>query len=184
MESHMNTVSAIPSAGSTASHPQDELFIRAFRPSDAEELADLINGPGYRWGTLRLPHQSPEGVRKWIESFGPTTTSLVAIRNGHVVGSADLEHHQGRRSHVGSLGMGVRDGCTRQGIGTALLHELLHIADQWLALKRLELTVFVDNAPAITLYERHGFEREGTHRAYAFRAGEYVDALAMARLKP
>ena len=47
--------------------------------------------------------------------------------------------------------------------------------------KRLELTVFVDNAPAIALYERHGFTTEGTFRAYAFRDGVFVDAYAMAR---
>jgi putative acetyltransferase len=34
------------------------------------------------------------------------------------------------------------------------------------------------------LYERHGFVLEGTHRAYAFRHGRYVDAHAMARLHP
>jgi L-phenylalanine/L-methionine N-acetyltransferase len=164
-------------------HSQDELLIRAFRPTDAEELADLVNGFGYRWGTLRLPHQSPESVRKWIESFGPTTTLLVALRDSHVVGNASLDRYQGRRSHVGSIGMGVRDSYTRQGIGTALLRELLDFADQWLGLKRLELTVFVDNAPAIALYERHNFEREGTHRAYAFRDGTFVDAIAMARLR-
>ena len=47
----------------------------------------------------------------------------------------------------------------------------------------MELTVFVDNARAIALYERFGFEREGLMRDYAFRDGAFVDALAMARLK-
>jgi len=33
------------------------------------------------------------------------------------------------------------------------------------------------------LYERFGFEREGVQRAFAFRAGAYADALAMARVR-
>ena len=37
---------------------------------------------------------------------------------------------------------------------------------------------------AIALYRKFGFETEGTHRCYALRAGRYVDAYAMARLKP
>jgi L-phenylalanine/L-methionine N-acetyltransferase len=36
----------------------------------------------------------------------------------------------------------------------------------------------------IALYEKFGFEVEGTHRRLAFRDGEYVDAYSMARLKP
>jgi hypothetical protein len=38
------------------------------------------------------------------------------------------------------------------------------------------------NAAAIALYEKFGFEMEGTHRRYAFRDGAYVDAYSMARI--
>ena len=34
------------------------------------------------------------------------------------------------------------------------------------------------------LYERFGFEREGVMRGYAWRDGEHVDAISMARLRP
>jgi putative acetyltransferase len=47
----------------------------------------------------------------------------------------------------------------------------------------LDLRVYVDNAPAIALYEKFGFEIEGTHRCFAYRDGEYVDAHVMARLR-
>jgi hypothetical protein len=56
------------------------------------------------------------------------------------------------------------------------------MADRWLGLRRLELTCYVDNTPALALYRRFGFEVEGTHRAYALRDGRYVDAYSMARL--
>jgi putative acetyltransferase len=79
--------------------------------------------------------------------------------------------------------MGVADDMNRQGVGTALLGALLDAADNWLDIRRIELTVFVDNDRAIRLYERHGFEREGIFRAFAFRDGAYVDAIAMARLR-
>jgi putative acetyltransferase len=52
-----------------------------------------------------------------------------------------------------------------------------------LNLWRLDLRVYVDNAPAIALYEKFGFEIEGTHKRFAFRKGQYVDAHVMARLR-
>ena len=70
------------------------------------------------------------------------------------------------------------------GIGSAMMAALVELADDWLDLKRLELTVHTDNAPAIRLYRKFGFEVEGTLRANAFRGGVYVDAHAMARLTP
>jgi putative acetyltransferase len=40
----------------------------------------------------------------------------------------------------------------------------------------------VCSVPPIALYEKFGFEIEGTHRRLAFRNGEYVDGYSMARL--
>ena len=59
----------------------------------------------------------------------------------------------------------------------------LDLADNWLNLTRVELSVYVDNAPAIALYEKFGFEVEGTHRRFAYRGGEYVDSYSMARVR-
>ena len=82
-----------------------------------------------------------------------------------------------------ALGIGVHDAWTGRGIGTALLATLLETADDWLGLRRIELMVYADNAHAIALYERFGFAREGLMRCHSFRAGRYVDTLAMARLR-
>lgn len=61
---------------------------------------------------------------------------------------------------------------------------IIDLADNWLNIGRLELSVYADNARAIGLYERFGFEREGFHPAYSFRNGAYVDSISMARLRP
>ena len=57
-------------------------------------------------------------------------------------------------------------------------------ADGWAQILRIELTVFVDNAGAIALYQRFGFRHEGRHVAFAMRQGAYHDVLSMARLHP
>jgi putative acetyltransferase len=64
-----------------------------------------------------------------------------------------------------------------------LFGALVELADNWLGLRRLELGVYVDNAPAIALYRKFGFEVEATERADAFRDGAFVDAYLMARLR-
>ena len=64
-----------------------------------------------------------------------------------------------------------------------MLAALIDAADNWLNLRRLELTVYVDNEAAIALYKKFGFIIEGRLRQDAFRAGEFVDSYAMARLR-
>jgi L-phenylalanine/L-methionine N-acetyltransferase len=146
-------------------------------------MARLHAMPGYRYGTLRPPHPTVASVRKFLEGVSPDNLLIGAFVGERLVGTAGLHRSRGRQRHVAGLGMGVADDLTGKGIGTALLRELLDAADNWLDIKRIELTVFHDNQTAIRLYERHGFEREGLHRAFAYRDGAYVDAIAMARLK-
>jgi len=59
----------------------------------------------------------------------------------------------------------------------------LDIADNWMNLHRVELTVYADNAAAIGLYRKFGFEDEDLFRDYAVRDGQWVDTLSMARLR-
>ena len=88
----------------------------------------------------------------------------------------------GRRSHAGSIGLGVHDDWVSNRIGHPLFAALVDVADKWLGLRRLELTVHADNANAIALYQQFGFVEEGLFRAYALRDGVLVDTLAMGRV--
>ncbi|MEK1889721.1 MAG: GNAT family N-acetyltransferase [Phyllobacterium sp.] len=171
---------------SEQSKPQStapEFAIRATRAEDVEQITVLSNLPRYRAGTLRLPYQSLEQTRTWLDGHGTGTLSLVAEINDLIVGLASSRRFDGRRLHVAALGMGVHDHFTRCGIGKALLAALIDAADNWLNIKRIELIVFADNTPAIRLYEKFGFETEGVQRAAAFKERRYADCLAMARVR-
>ncbi|CDN48340.1 GNAT family N-acetyltransferase [Neorhizobium galegae] len=159
------------------------LSIRARTPADAPAIAALHNMPGYRFGTLRTPHHSPEQIRKSIENQSANFISLVAVLKDRIVGDVGMTRYANRRGHAGSIGMGVHDAYIGRGIGRALIGEILAIADRWLDLKRVELTVYTDNEPALALYRQFGFEVEGHFKQFAFREGRYVDAYSMARLR-
>ena len=88
-----------------------------------------------------------------------------------------------RRRHAAAVGMMIHDAYCGKGVGTALMAAALDLADNWLQITRVELTVFTDNVTAIALYKKFGFEIEGTFKQYAFRDGVLADVYAMARLK-
>jgi putative acetyltransferase len=158
-----------------------EIRIRAARPQDAEAIAAMQSLPGVRYGTLRLPYPTAEEVRRRLEA--PSDGRLLLAEAGAcLVGMAGLHRHAGRRGHAGEIGMAVHDEWTGRRVGTTLLGEIIDYAERWLGMRRLELTVYVDNAPALALYRRFGFAVEGTLRAYALRDGALVDAYAMARM--
>lgn len=161
------------------------LEIRAAGLADAESIGRLWALPGYRNGTLRMPFEDPAGVRKSLEALNENRVLIVAVRAGLVIGTAGWNRpSRARRSHSAGIGLGVHYDHVGQGVGTALLTALVDAADRWYAIRRLELEVFADNAPAIGLYRKFGFEVEGTLRGYAFADGRYADALAMARIRP
>jgi L-phenylalanine/L-methionine N-acetyltransferase len=163
-----------------------EITIRHSEPEDYEALRRIFSGPKAIAGTLQMPLPSAETWRKRLSEPPEGLYSLVACVEGEVIGNLALvtSPTRWRMRHVGSIGMAVRDDWQGKGVGTALMEAALDLADNWLNLTRIELSVYVDNAPAIALYEKFGFEAEGTHRRFAFRKGEYVDAYSMARLKP
>jgi putative acetyltransferase len=159
------------------------LVIRAREPGDWREFAELLQLPKVRWGTLRLPFASKDQYRKWLENPPEGMTGIVAELDGRIVGCADVTRDKGRRGHVGVIGISVHDDFHGRRIGSAMMAALIEVADDWLDLKRLELTVQTDNEAAIRLYRKFNFEVEGTLRANSFRGGTYVDAHIMARVK-
>ena len=163
-----------------------DVTVRRTEPEDYEALHRIFSGPRAVAGTLQMPLPSAQTWRKRLAEPPEGSYSLVACVEDEVVGSLGLETSptRWRMRHVASIGMAVRDDWQGKGVGTALMEATLDLADNWLNLTRIELRVYVDNTAGITLYEKFGFEVEGTHRRLAFRDGEYVDAYSMARLKP
>lgn len=163
-----------------------DIFIRRLEPSDYEAMQKIFVGPKVTWGTLQQPFPSVEIWRKRLTEIPESQFWLAAMVGDELAGQLEIQTspNHPRRKHVGQLGMAVRDDFQGKGVGTALMQAAVDMADNWLDLLRLELGVFVDNEPAVRLYQRFGFVIEGTMTRYAFRAGQYADVYAMARFRP
>jgi putative acetyltransferase len=162
------------------------LQIRRAEPDDYRAVYEMFTGPNVYSGTLQLPYPSREQWRQRLSETPESLYNLVAVIDDRVVGmiGVDTFPNRPRRRHVGTIGITVHDDWQGKGVGAALMKAALDLADNWLNLRRLELEVYADNEAAIHLYERFGFELEGTLRQHAFRNGQYVDSKMMGRLRP
>jgi putative acetyltransferase len=161
-----------------------KIEIRRVEPSDYKAVCEVHAQPNALRGTLQTPFPSEEKWKERLAKFGERDYGLVACVEGEIVGMLGLQAGSSpRRAHVGHIWMAVHDRWAGKGVGTALMKAAIDLADNWLNLSRLELTVYTDNEPALRLYKKLGFEIEGTLRKYAFRDGQYVDAYTMARVR-
>ncbi|CAM3970242.1 GNAT family N-acetyltransferase [Vibrio neonatus] len=161
-----------------------EIQIRRSEATDARAIKEIYEFENAYSGTLQLPHPSIELWEKRISNIPDHVHSYVAMLDGEIVGNLGLMLETNpRRRHVATFGMGVKDHMQGYGVGSALLATAIDLADNWLDLKRIELTVYVDNERALSLYKKFGFTIEGESKAFAFRNGEYVSVYQMARIK-
>ena len=162
----------------------ESIEIRRQEPDDATALHDVYSQPKVIHGTLQLPHPSLHAWQTRGAEEPKGMIRLVACMDDRVVGNIAMwTMTSSRRRHAGEIGMAVHDDWQGKGCGKALLSVALDLADHWMDLHRIELRVFTDNEPARRLYERSGFEIEGTLKQFAFREGEYADVYAMERLR-
>jgi putative acetyltransferase len=164
------------------------LLIRRPTQADVPGILAGVSRPEVFAGLLQMPYPSETVWRQRVDDMAKGSAGellLVAEQAEQLVGLAGL-HSLGsspRVAHVRSLGIWVLPEAQGQGVGRQLMDALIDYADNWLGVRRLELTVNVDNAPALALYKRCGFELEGTHKGYALRDGQYVDCFSLARCR-
>ena len=165
------------------------IVVRRAHAKDAAAHVRIMGHPQVVPSLLQMPYADEEQWRARLSETaapGKIDLPLVAELDGEVVGSAGL-HPVGpgiRRRHALTFGIAVLPQAQGQGVGSALMAAICEHADRWVGALRMELTVFADNAAAVHLYRKFGFEIEGTFKAYALRDGVYADVVSMARLHP
>jgi putative acetyltransferase len=160
-----------------------EIAIRPVRLEDAEALWRIARQAGVIETTMALPSFRLDRRIASLAALGENDHYLVAEVGGEVIGLAGLEVGTGRTRHRGMVFVYVARERQGRGAGTRLLQALLDLADNWLLLRRVELTVLVENEAAKRLYERLGFAVEGRRRMSVIAQGELKDEWLMARCR-
>lgn len=158
--------------------------IRHVRQEDAEAVHEIFLNARTIVGTMRLPYQALEQT---IARLQPTdgAIKLVALEKSEIAGFCELVTYPDvpRHRHAGEIDMiAVHDKWQGKGVGAALMGAMIDLADNWLQLRRLSLTVWTSNTSAIALYEKFGFSIEGTMPDFVYGEGKFADAHLMGRL--
>ena len=161
--------------------------MRAAEPGDAAVLVALagdVTGEPEGWLLTDSAWRSVADERRYLRALRrhPHGAVFVAEIDGVVVGRLSVSRDPHPASgHVADIGLMVARGQRRTGVGTALMRA----AEEWARTARvtkLELHVFPHNTPAIALYEKLGYAREGHRRAHYRRPdGSLLDAVLMAK---
>jgi ribosomal protein S18 acetylase RimI-like enzyme len=104
----------------------------------------------------------------------------VAITGNEIIGWCDVTPLKSVGfTHCGELGMGVHPQFRRKGIGEQLVIKTINTSKE-IGLERIELEVYKSNIPAIKLYEKIGFKKEGLKIKGRKIDGKYDDVIEMA----
>ena len=104
---------------------------------------------------------------------------LAAEVDGKVVANSEISRNQGGYdSHVGNIGIAIRENYRDVGIGTEMVKTLINQARK-MGLKVLTLSAFESNERAIHVYESVGFVQTGRIPGKFAKQGKLEDEVIM-----
>lgn len=116
------------------------------------------------------------------QSINGENLLLIATEDDNIIGFLSAKRGILRKiKHTAYIVVGIREKFRGKGIGKKLFCYL----DLWAKennISRLELTVMCPNSMAKQLYEKSGFEVEGTKRNAIFMNGKYIDEYYMSKI--
>ncbi|RDU36625.1 GNAT family N-acetyltransferase [Neobacillus piezotolerans] len=149
----------------------DQFILKEATAEDAEAvleyMKEILDDSPYLMTTPEEFTQTASQQQEWLAQMAedPNKLVIVAELNGMIIGFLDF--HNGNRirnRHQGAFGMSVKREYRNMGVGNALLYALLEWAEGNPEIEKVTLEVFSDNANAIALYKKLGFEMEGIKR--------------------
>lgn len=169
-------------------HDGTPFIIREAREEDAKALLEFVHLSSTESDNLTFGKgefdMTVEDEIKFIKSvsLNDNAVMILALVGDKVISSSS--YTAGRRSrisHVGEFGISVSKKYWRQGVGRAVLKELIKWCEDNPKCEKLNLRVREDNLGAIALYESLGFEKEGLLLRDMKINGQFVNCYFMGK---
>ena len=145
-----------------------KITIRVARESDAENFLNFSKSiMAEEKFSLLTPEEldlTVEQEQNWIKSHVENENHLILVAEieGIIVGQLDFTNGRRKRiAHRGEFGINVHQDYRGQGIGSELLQTLLTWAKKHPLIEKVNLHVHGTNKRAISMYRKHGFQKEG-----------------------
>ncbi len=161
--------------------------VRKAESRDAAQIVQVIKNAedsGYMMFNPGEREISGELFAKFIDVLNTNEKSgvFIACEEHQVLGYLIVQNENPQRvSHRAYMVAGVHSDSRGKGVGKALFSHVISWAKS-VRLHRLELTVIAENASAVALYQKMGFEIEGVKRDSLLVNDGYVDEYYMAKL--
>jgi RimJ/RimL family protein N-acetyltransferase len=168
----------------------DRIILRAVERDDIRtmwEAAQSSDGRGEELRDWRKPPKSLATMeREFDENIAEPPSDVLEFiiqADGRAVGDLDLFRIE-ERNRSAMIGVGIWSADDRgKGYGYDALRTVVRWAFDHLNMHRIELNADPGNAPAIRIYEKCGFQREGLRRQHHFEDGAWHDELSMGLLR-
>jgi [ribosomal protein S5]-alanine N-acetyltransferase len=164
--------------------------IRSYQPDDAESLAKHAGTYSVARNLNLMPHPySRQDAVYWIgvASSGKPETHFAITVSDAVVGGIGFQLTDPARTgvsrHVAEFGYWLGEEFWGRGIMSEAVPAFVEWGFSALDLVRIEAFVYARNPASAHVLRKAGFAFEGTLRARYFKEGEFIDALAYAKVR-
>ncbi len=157
------------------------MHLRPAGVADAEAIAAIYNHEvAHSSATMDLRPRSLAEQRAWILDREGAFGAIVAEADGAVVGFGSLSPYRDRPAYAASVedSVYVSAGARGQGVGRALLAELIDIACGR-GFHTILAHIASDQAASIALHESCGFAEVGVQRQVGRKFNRWVDVVIM-----
>ncbi len=160
----------------------------SLRPAAAEDLAainDIYNHYVERSTcTYQEELETIVSRQQWFEDHSPDRHPIiVAVLNGKIAGWGSLSPYHSRCAyrHTVEISVYVHHGLHRQGIGSAILDDLISRA--WvIGYHSIIAAIDGDQKASITMHTRFGFIEVGHFQQVGFKFGRWLDVIYLERI--
>lgn len=157
-----------------------DIAISRATAADAEDLLRHLKAAGAETDNLSFGKEgipiTVEAEEEYLANVENSRDGIVFVAKvrGKIIGEASLNRLPRRMGHRGELGISVAKAFWNNGVGSALLEQIIYFAKQN-GFYIIDLQVRSDNLAAIHLYQKYGFQKFCTYPSFFKIDDSFID---------